>query len=150
MFEIVVKCMSWNNKEEIETICSSSSTVQQWGQWRYTLFLHCDVGSCSHSFIPQHIERFCALVSFPLKFTLFSQIHHFMYHCSFSVQRLTCKRLTVKITVNLIFIGQCIVIYSHSPANKMHPLYQIIYSRKTLYMFRTVFSSIIRSSKLRI
>jgi hypothetical protein len=31
----------------------------------------------------------------------------------------------------------------------MHLLSQIIYSFKTLYMFRTVFSSIIRSSKLR-
>jgi hypothetical protein len=34
--------------------------------------------------------------------------------------------------------------------NKMHLLSQIIYSCKTLYMFRTVFPSIIRSSKLRI
>jgi len=32
----------------------------------------------------------------------------------------------------------------------MHLLSQIIYSCKTFYMFRTVFSSIIRSSKLRI
>jgi len=32
----------------------------------------------------------------------------------------------------------------------MHLLYQIIYTCKTLYMFRTVFPSIIRSSKLRI
>jgi len=32
----------------------------------------------------------------------------------------------------------------------MHLLSQIIYSCKTLYMFRTVFPSIIRSSKLRI
>jgi hypothetical protein len=32
----------------------------------------------------------------------------------------------------------------------MHLLSQIIYSCKTLYMFRTVFSSIIRSSKLRV
>jgi hypothetical protein len=32
----------------------------------------------------------------------------------------------------------------------MHLLSQIIYSCKTLYMFRTVFLSIVRSSKLRI
>jgi len=32
----------------------------------------------------------------------------------------------------------------------MHLLSQIIYSRKTLYIFRTVFPSITRSSKLRI
>ena len=48
------------------------------------------------------------------------------------------------------FIGPCIVIYSYSTTNKMHLFSQIIYSCKTLYMFRTVFPSIIRSSKLRI
>jgi hypothetical protein len=52
--------------------------------------------------------------------------------------------------VDLIFIGPCIVIYSHSATRKMNLLFQIIYSCKTLYMFRTVFPSIIRSSKLRI
>jgi len=66
--------------------------------------------------------------------------------------------------VNLIFICPCIliysciviyccigpriVIYSYSTTNKMHLLSQIIYSCKTLYMFRTIFPSIIRSSKL--
>jgi len=40
--------------------------------------------------------------------------------------------------------------YSYSTTNKMHLLSQIIYSSKTVYMFRTVFPSIIRSSKLRI
>jgi len=49
---------------------------------------------------------------------------------------------------NLIFIGPCIVIYSYSTINEMHLLSQIIYSCKTLYMFRAVFPSIIRSSKL--
>jgi len=38
--------------------------------------------------------------------------------------------------------------HSHSTTNKMHLLSQIIYSCKTLYVFRTVFPSIIRSSKL--
>jgi hypothetical protein len=37
-----------------------------------------------------------------------------------------------------------------STTNKMHLLSQIIYSCKTLYIFRTVFLSIIRSSKPRI
>ena len=39
---------------------------------------------------------------------------------------------------------------SYSTTNKMHLLPQVIYSCKTLYMFRTVFTSIIRSLKLRI
>ena len=39
---------------------------------------------------------------------------------------------------------------SYSTTNKMHLLSQIIYSCKTLYLFRTVFPSIIRSSNLRI
>ena len=43
-----------------------------------------------------------------------------------------------------------IVIYSYTTTNKMYLLSQIIYSCKTLYVFRTVFPSIIRSSKLRI
>jgi len=50
----------------------------------------------------------------------------------------------------LIFMGPCIVMYSYTTTNKMHLLSQIIYSCKLLYMFRTVFPSIIRSSKLRI
>ena len=53
-------------------------------------------------------------------------------------------------SLNLTFIGPCIVKYSYSTTNKMHLLSQIIYSCKTLCMFRTVFPSIIRSSKLRI
>jgi hypothetical protein len=52
--------------------------------------------------------------------------------------------------IHLIFIGPCIVIYSCSTTNRMSLLPQIIYSCKTLYIFRTVFPSIIRSSKLRI
>jgi len=49
-----------------------------------------------------------------------------------------------------IFIGPCIVMYLYSTTKKMHLLSQIIYSCKTLYMFRTVFPSIIGRSRLRI
>ena len=52
--------------------------------------------------------------------------------------------------MNSIFICPCIVIYSYSTTNKMNLLSQIIYSCKTLYIFRTAFPSIIRSLKLRI
>jgi len=54
------------------------------------------------------------------------------------------------IFLNLVFIGLCIVIYYYITTNKINLLSQIIYSCKTLYMFRTVFPSIIRSLKLRI
>jgi len=47
-------------------------------------------------------------------------------------------------------IKQLICIDSYSTTNKMHLLSQIFYSCKTLYMVRTVFPSITRSSKLRI
>jgi len=40
--------------------------------------------------------------------------------------------------------------YFYSTTNKMHLLSQIIFSCNKLYKFRTVFPSIIRSSKLRI
>jgi hypothetical protein len=51
---------------------------------------------------------------------------------------------------SLTSIGPCIVIYSYSTTNNIHLLSQIIYSCKTLHMFRTVFPSIIWRSKLRI
>jgi hypothetical protein len=40
---------------------------------------------------------------------------------------------------NLTSIGPCIIIYSYSTTNVMHLLSQIIYSCKTLYMFRRSF-----------
>ena len=44
--------------------------------------------------------------------------------------------------LHLIFIGPCMVIYSYSTTNRMYLLSGIIYSCKTLYMFRTVLPSI--------
>jgi hypothetical protein len=54
------------------------------------------------------------------------------------------------IFTNIRFIGPCKLIHSCSATTKMHLLSPITYSCKTLYIFRTVFQSIIRSSKLRI
>jgi hypothetical protein len=56
----------------------------------------------------------------------------------------------IRVNILLICIGSCIVIYSYCTTKKMHLLSQIIYSCKTLYIFRKVLPSIIRSSKLRI
>jgi len=66
------------------------------------------------------------------------------------IERRGCSLILSTTPANLIFIGPCIVIYSYSTTNNMHLLSQIIYLCKSLYMFRTFFPSIIRSSKLRI
>jgi hypothetical protein len=48
-----------------------------------------------------------------------------------------------------MFIGPCIVIYSYNKANKMHPFLKLFILVKHC-MFRTIFPSIIRSSRLHI
>jgi hypothetical protein len=48
----------------------------------------------------------------------------------------------------LMFIGPCIVIYFYSETNQMHQCIKLFYFGMTLYMFRSVFPSIIRSSRL--
>jgi hypothetical protein len=50
--------------------------------------------------------------------------------------------------IYLTSTGLCIAIYSHSKTNQMHQFLKFIYFCITLYMFRTVFPSIIRSSEL--
>ena len=49
---------------------------------------------------------------------------------------------------NLTFVGRCIVIYLYSKTNKMHQCIKLFYFGTTLYMFRTVFPSIAKSSRL--
>jgi len=46
------------------------------------------------------------------------------------------------------FVGQCIVIYLYSKTNQMHSISNLSYFGTTLYMFRTVSLSIIRSLRL--
>jgi hypothetical protein len=70
-----------------------------------------------------------------------------------------CKQNRSSITYNYVknnkylrtkwYCSNYHVAYSYSTANKMHLLSHICYPRKTLYIFRTVLPSIIRSSKLR-
>ena len=48
----------------------------------------------------------------------------------------------------LTFIRPCIVIYFYSTTNQIHQCIKFIYFGMTLYMFRTVFASIISSSRL--
>jgi hypothetical protein len=49
---------------------------------------------------------------------------------------------------NLTFVGPCIVIYFYSKTNQMHNISNLFCFGTTLYIFRTVFPSIIRSLKL--
>jgi len=48
----------------------------------------------------------------------------------------------------LRFVGPCIVIYFYSKTNKLHNISNLFYFGATLYMFRTVSPSIIRSLRL--
>jgi len=49
------------------------------------------------------------------------------------------------ITANLVFVGPCIVLYFYSKTNQMHNISNLFYFGTTLYMFRRVSPSIIRS-----
>ena len=49
---------------------------------------------------------------------------------------------------NLTFAGPCIVIYFYSNTNQMYNISNLFYFGTTLYMFRTVSLSIIRSLRL--
>jgi hypothetical protein len=48
----------------------------------------------------------------------------------------------------MTFVGPCIVIYFYSKTNQMHNISNLFYFGTTLYMFRTVSPSIIRSLRL--
>ena len=50
--------------------------------------------------------------------------------------------------LGLTFVGPCIVIYFYSKTNQMNNIWNLFYFGTTLYMFRTVFPSIIRSLRL--
>jgi len=48
----------------------------------------------------------------------------------------------------LTFVGPCIVIYFYSKSNQMYKISNLFYIGTTLYMFRMVSPSIIRSLRL--
>jgi hypothetical protein len=50
--------------------------------------------------------------------------------------------------LDVVFVGPCIVIYFYSKTNQMHNISNLFYFEATLYMFRTVSPSIIRSLRL--
>jgi hypothetical protein len=45
-------------------------------------------------------------------------------------------------------LGPCIVIYFYSKTNQTHNISNLFYFGKTLYVFRTVFPSVIRNLRL--
>jgi hypothetical protein len=53
-----------------------------------------------------------------------------------------------KCRMDLTFESPCIVIHFFSKTNQMHQFLKFVYFWLTLYMFRTVFPSVIRSSRL--
>jgi hypothetical protein len=79
-------------------------------------------------------------------FLCLGHIKTWISSCGNSRASAVCSSHPPKSLHGLIFIGPCIVICSYSTTNKTHLLSQIIYSCKMLYMFWTVFLSIIRSS----
>jgi hypothetical protein len=66
------------------------------------------------------------------------------YITSFTEGRMSRTEVNI---LDLMFIGPCIIIYFYSKTNQMHQFLTFVYFWITLYMFRTVFPSIIRSSK---
>jgi hypothetical protein len=52
--------------------------------------------------------------------------------------------------MTVAFVGPCIIIYFYSKTNQIHNIKILFYFGTTLYMFRTVFTSIIRSPRLNI
>ena len=64
-----------------------------------------------------------------------------------SVKKSTDDRIEVIIS-SLTFVGPCIVIYFYSRTNQMHNNSNLFYFGTTLYMFRTVSPSVIRSLRL--
>jgi len=59
-----------------------------------------------------------------------------------------CHIFPLTYQTNLTFVGPCIAIHFHSKTNQMHKISNVFYFGTTLYMFRTVLSSIIRSLRL--
>ena len=67
-----------------------------------------------------------------------------------ATKRIMTVLLEIHITIpqDLTFVGPCIVIYFYSKTNQMHNISNLFYFGTTIYMFRTVFPSIIRNLRL--
>jgi hypothetical protein len=114
--------------------------------WDETTHYRCNIGEEQHQdlghveeygSIPQTLAPLVTLVGYILQVFI-----------SYLSQETSCSEWGWQFFS--ILISPCIVIYFYSTTKKRQPLSQFIYSCKTLYMFRTVFPSIIRSLKVRI
>jgi hypothetical protein len=56
-----------------------------------------------------------------------------------------CVCFVYKLSIIMTFVGPCIVIYFYSKTNQMQNISNLFYFGTTLYMFRTVSPSIIKS-----
>ena len=75
-------------------------------------------------------------------------VHYTICHTSIVMASPEAHTVHPESQPNLTFVGPCIVIYFYSKTNQMHNISNLFYFGTTLYMFRTVSPSIIRSLRL--
>jgi ABC-type siderophore export system fused ATPase/permease subunit len=73
---------------------------------------------------------------------------HLTHQNSSWTQPFTCQNSAITTCPILTFVGPCILIYFYSKTKQMHNISNLFYFVTTLYMFRTVFPSVIRSLRL--
>jgi len=79
----------------------------------------------------------------------FLSIYFFSWISSIFVEFFKSSRFFVSLcTRDLTFEGPCIVIYFYNKTNQMYNISNLFYFGTTLYMFRTVFPSNIRSVRM--
>jgi len=131
-------------------------------QKMYTLFTHqylwnklwqcldADGGHFEHLHWIQYSRTSLISILLLYKYSSYDyRVIFFMSKCVYIILGHSVYSWNLRIFRKSVQIIQVSLTYSYSTTNNMHLLPQIIYSCKTFYMFRTVFPSIIRSSKLR-
>jgi hypothetical protein len=91
--------------------------------------------------VPQLVQKF------PAFYITQRSLPHLQAHttCSYPEPHQSIPCLHIPLIENLTFIGPCIAIYFCSKTNQVHNMSHLFYFGTTLYMFQTVFLSIIRS-----
>ena len=74
--------------------------------------------------------------------------HQYQSGYLMSLSTFPIKPYTKLLYLFLTSVSPCVVIYSYIKTNQMHNISNLFYFGTTLYMFRTVFPSIVRSLRL--